>query len=67
MTILQKMLDAYLALEHLRTVKDLEFIESENVIVVTRTRGHRGTIIDVSETASPSEAFDIVIHHMAVY
>lgn len=61
------MLDAYLTLGHLKTVTDLMYIETENTVVVVRKRGYKGAVIDINETASPSEAMDIVIHHLAVY
>ena len=63
----QEILDFYLSMGHLRTVTDMEYIETEGVIVVSRTEGHRGAVIDVNRAHTIGEAMEIVIHHVAVY
>lgn len=64
---IQRAIDNYLLCTKLRTVTDLIFIPQENRVVVRRKMGRRGTVIDVSGAASPSEVVDIVRFHPAVY
>lgn len=64
---IQSALNRFLALGHLRTVTDITFIPSENIVVVKRTKGRCGVTIDVSDAACPSEIIDTLVHHSAVY
>lgn len=65
--ILQDRIDAFLTTNKLRTVSDIQYYPQDGEAVVLRKRGYRNVNIDVSDTASPSEALERIIQHAAVY
>lgn len=68
MNAVQIRLDQYLSYTHLKSVRDLEFIASENVVNVYRRKlGQKNAQIDVSDCSSPSEVLERVISCSCVY
>lgn len=68
MNAVQIRLDQYLSYAHLKSVRDLEFIASENVVNVYRRKlGQKNAQIDVSDCSSPSEVLERVISCSCVY
>ena len=68
MNAVQLRIDQYLSYTNLKSVRDIEFIPSDNVVNVYRKRfGQRNATIDVSDCASPSEVLEKVISCSCVY
>ena len=64
---IQRAIDNFLVASQLKSVSDLIFIPQDDAVVVRRFAGRKGTVIDVSSAASPSEVIDIIKHHSCVY
>lgn len=68
MNAVQLRIDQFLSYSNLKSVRDIEFIQSENVVNVYRRKlGQRNAQIDVSDCASPSEVLEKVINCSCVY
>ena len=64
---IQNVIDDYIRSHTLRTVEDILYIPQDGVAVIIRRRGYRNVSVDVNETASPSEALEKIVSHVAVY
>ncbi len=68
MNAVQLRIDQFLSYSNLKSVRDIEFIPSENIVNVYRRKlGQRNAQIDVSDCASPSEVLEKVVNCSCVY
>lgn len=69
MATIQESIDRFLITAHLKSVSDIIYFQSEEIVKVLRdsSKGRKNFDIDVSTAASPLEVVEIIRCHSAVY